>query len=221
LVPVQLQNRSAGRYESSASGALAAPGTYNVQFHKFQDGKLTELSAKTSFNIKALNNVSLAAADKKQLNDFSVKMAKMRKAARGASEIYSTQVSRLKYLQKAVQETPDADLKLLEKIAALQLKQREMGISLNGDASLSSREFAFSPGLLSRIETAMDNFWSATSAVPASANRHYNESAEIFEGFLKDLRNMNDEITKIEESLYKLGSPYTQGSNFIPDWKRE
>jgi hypothetical protein len=221
LVPVQLQNRSAGRYESTTSGALAAPGTYFVQFHKFQDGKLTEMSAKAPFVVKALNNVSLAAADKNQLNAFSVKMTKMRRAARGASEIYSTQVNRLKHLQKAVHETADADLKLLEKINLLYVKQKEMGIVFYGDASLSSREFAFSPGLLSKIETTMDNFWWATSAVPVSSNRHYNESAEIFEALLRDLKYMNEEISKIEESLFKLGAPYTQGSNYIPDWKRE
>jgi photosystem II stability/assembly factor-like uncharacterized protein len=221
LVPVQLQNKSAGRYESTTNGALAAPGTYYVQFHKFQAGKLSELTAKTAFIIKALNNVSLAASDKKQLNDFSVKMAKMRRAARGASEVYSFQVNRLKHVQKAIHETTDSDLKLLEKISELGIKQKEMAIVLYGDASLSSREFAFSPGLLSRIESTMDNFWSATSAVPSSANRHYNESADIFESMLKELRLMNDEITKLEEALFKLGAPYTQGSNFIPDWKRE
>jgi hypothetical protein len=221
LVPVQLQNKSAGRYESTTNGALAAPGTYYVQFHKFQAGKLSELTAKTAFIIKALNNVSLAASDKKQLNDFSVKMAKMRRAARGASEVYSLQVNRLKHVQKAIHETTDSDLKLLEKISELGIKQKEMAIVLYGDASLSSREFAFSPGLLSRIESTMDNFWSATSAVPSSANRHYNESADIFESMLKELRLMNDEITKLEEALFKLGAPYTQGSNFIPDWKRE
>jgi len=216
-----LQNKSAGRYESNTNGALAAPGTYYIQFHKFQNGKLSELSTRTAFNIKSLNNSSLAASDKTKLNDFSVKMAKMRRAARGASEVYAAQVNRLKFVQKAVHETTDADLKLLEKIEVLNIRQKEMGIVLYGDASLSAREFAFSPGLLSRIETTMDNFWSATSAVPVSANKHYNESAEIFEGFLKDLKNMNDEIIKIEESLYKLGAPYTQGSNIIPDWKRD
>jgi hypothetical protein len=57
--------------------------------------------------------------------------------------------------------------------------------------------------------------------VPVSSNRHYNESAEIFEALLRDLKYMNEEISKIEESLFKLGAPYTQGSNYIPDWKRE
>lgn len=221
LIPVQLQPRTAGRYEGKTSGALAAPGTYYVQFHKIKDAKLTEMSGKIAFVVKSLNNVTLPAADKIALNAFSMKMTKMRRAARGASEVYNTLNNRVKHLQKAILETPDADLKLLEPLEKLYLQLKETGIVLYGDGSLSSREFAYAPGLLSRIETAMDNFWDATSAAPVSAERHYTQAADIFEQLLKDLKTMDKAISDIEMELFKLGAPYTQGSDFVPDWKRE
>ena len=221
LIPVQLQPRTSGRYEGKTSGALAAPGTYYVQFHKIKDAKLTEMSGKIAFVVKSLNNVTLPAADKAALNAFSMKMTKMRRAARGASEVYNTLNNRVKHLQKAIFETADADLKLLEQLEKLYLQLKEAGIVLYGDGSLSSREFAYAPGLLSRIETAMDNFWDATSAAPVSAERHYTQAADIFEQLLKDLKTMDKAISDIEMELFKLGAPYTQGSDFVPDWKRE
>jgi hypothetical protein len=221
LVPVQLQTRTPGRYEGQTMGALATPGTYYVQFHKIKDGKLTEMSAKTAFVIKSLNNVSLPAADKAALTAFSVKMVKMRRAVRGAAEVFNTQSNRVKHLQKAVLETPGAELKTLERLEKLHLQLKTTGITLYGDGSLASREFAVAPGLLTRIETAMDNFLEARSAAPASAERHYAQAADIFEQLLKDLKTMDKEIAEMEQEMYKLGAPYTQGSDFVPDWKKE
>ena len=221
LVPVELREKTVGRYQSRSTGALAAPGKYFVQFHKVQNGKVTELSDKVPFNTKSLNNATLAAADKTALTAFSVKMAKMRRAARGASEVFGDMTERVKYLQKAVLEAPDAKLERLEQLEKLHIRLKEMAIILYGDASLGSRDTEDKPGLLARIEITMDNFWDATSTVPASANRHYELAGEIFEQFLKDMNAVNKEISIIEEEMFKLGAPYTKGSSFVPDWKRE
>ena len=183
--------------------------------------EVTELSGKTAFIIKSLKNASLPPTDMMALNNFSVKMTKMRRAARAVSEVCNTQQSRLQHLNKAVIETPGSDLKLLERIEKLNIIQKQIAIILYGDRSLSSREFAVPPGLLSRIETTMDNFWEATGAVPVSAEKNYSQAAEILEKLLSDVKNMESELKKLEEELFKLGAPYTQGSDFIPDWKRE
>lgn len=221
LVPVELQARKQGRYQSRTSGALAAPGKYFVQFHKVQSGKVTEMSEKMPFSTQSLNNATLAATDKAALTAFSVKMVKMRRAARGASQVYRDMTDRVKHLEKAVLEAPDAKLESLARLEKLHIRLKEMGIVLYGDGSLASRDMADKTGLLARIEITMDNFWEATSAVPTSADRQYRLAGEIFEQFLKDLEAVNKEVSTIEEEMYKLGAPYTKGSSFVPDWKME
>ena len=221
LVPVQLQNRQPGRYESQTTGALAAPGTYYVQFHKVQNGTVIELSSKQEFTVKSLKNSTLAATDKQALNDMSVKFVKMRRAARGLSEVFNSLNNRVKLLQKAVVETSSSDLKILEKLDKIYFQLKEISIELYGDASLYSRDFPFKPGLISKIETAMDNFWDATSAVPASSMRHYNESALALEKLIKDIQSISQEIKTIDADLNKNGAPYHPGSELIPDWRKE
>jgi hypothetical protein len=145
----------------------------------------------------------------------------MRRAARGLSEVFNSLNNRVKLLQKAVVETSSSDLKILEKLDKIYFQLKEISIELYGDASLYSRDFPFKPGLISKIETAMDNFWDATSAVPASSMRHYNESALALEKLIKDIQSISQEIKTIDADLNKNGAPYHPGSELIPDWRKE
>ncbi len=221
LVPVELQEREPGRYGSRATGALAAPGQYTVQFHKVVQGKVTELSEKTAFTIKSLDNATLGAEDLAAVNAFEVKFSKMRRATRGLAKVYSNMNDRIQHLKKAVMQTPEADLALLEWLDNLEKQLKELGIVLYGDRSLSSREFETKTSLSARIEITMGNIWGSTSKVPEWAETHYREAGEILEDALVTASSIDQEIKKIEEQLYKLGAPYSKGSSFIPDWKLE
>lgn len=221
LVPVQLNQGKPGRYEGRTSGPMAIPGTYFVQFFKVQQGKVTELGPKKSFQIKSLKNASLESKDRSLVFLFSEKMNKMRRAIRAASEFYQNYGQRIKLVQKAIIETPNASLSLLEKMDQLSMKWKTMGITLYGDGSLSSREFPFTPGLITRVETTMDNFWDASSDLPNSATQQYEASATIFESWLQELKSIESELVAVEKLLFGLGAPYTSGSPYMPDWKKE
>jgi hypothetical protein len=103
----------------------------------------------------------------------------------------------------------------------LLMKWKTMGITLYGDGSLSSREFPFTPGLITRVETTMDNFWDASSDLPNSATQQYEASATIFESWLQELKSIESELVAVEKLLFGLGAPYTSGSPYMPDWKKE
>jgi photosystem II stability/assembly factor-like uncharacterized protein len=221
LVPVELQEREPGRYGSRTSGALAAPGKYAVQFHKVMQGKVTALSGKTEFTIKSLDNATLGAEDLAAVNAFEVKFSKMRRAARGLGKVYGNMNDRIKHLKKAVLQTPESDLNTIEWLENLEVQLKELGIVLYGDASLSSREFETKTSLSGRIEITMGNIWGSTAKVPEWAEAHYQEAGEILEDALKTAADLEKEIAKIEEQLYKQGAPYSKGSSFIPDWKLE
>ncbi len=216
-----MRDRQAGRYSSSPSGALAAPGEYFVQLHKVHRGKVTEMTSKTPFTIKSLNNATLAAEDKTALEAFEVKLAKMRRAGRAAGNVYSEMNKRIAHIEKAILQTGSADLKLLEQVDKMRIRMKELGIELYGDRSLSSREFEAAPGLMSHMEGTIWSIWYSTSAASDSAEKKYQAAGILFEKFLKDLSVVGQELTQIEKQLNDLGAPYTPGRVAIPDWKME
>jgi photosystem II stability/assembly factor-like uncharacterized protein len=221
LIPVKLKESKPGRYGSGASGALAAPGQYFAQLSKVHDGKVTLLTEKIAFNIKSLNNATLAAEDKLALEAFEIKLSKMRRAGRGVSSVFSSMSNRVEHLQKGIILTPDSDLKLLETAEKLRLNLKKMSIELHGDGSLSAREFEATPGLLNRMESPIWNMWDATSAPSKTAQKNYEIVGKMFEQFLKDMTTVKKEINNLEKQLNDLGGPYTPGRIQIPDWKME
>lgn len=221
LVPIELRDRKKSRYGSLPSGALAAPGQYTAQLSKVKDGQVTDLTDKIPFTIKSLNNATLSATDKDALTAFQIKLSKMRRAGRAVTAVHSTMKNRIALLEKAVLNTPSADLKLLEKVENLRLRLEELGVELLGDASLSKRDIESAPSLIERMELPIWNTWDATSAPSKTAQENYTRAGVLFEQFLKDLNAVKKDIETLENQLNDLGAPYTKGRLQLPDWKME
>jgi hypothetical protein len=221
LIPIQLKDRKASRYGSLPSGALAAPGKYFAHLTKVHNGKVMKLTEKVPFEIKSLNNATLATADKAALEAFEVKLTKMRRAGRAVGSVYVGMNKRIAHLQKSILQTGEADLKLLEDADKIRLKLKELGITLYGDGSLSSREFEVNPGLISRMEGTIWSIWYSTATPSETAQKNYTVAGKLFENFLADLTKVQTEMNQLEQKLNGMGAPYTPGSTAIPDWKME
>ena len=221
LVPTTLKPRTAGRYSSVPSGALAAPGQYSAQLSKVQDGQVTVLTEEVAFEIKSLNNATLSADDKAALTAFEVKLSEMRRAGRAVIAVHSDMKKRVQHLQQAVLYTPEADLSLLKQVETLRLRLEELGVTLLGDASRSRRDVETEPSLVQRMEMPIWSMWGATSAPAESTRANYLKAGLAFEKFLLDLKTSKDDLEKIERQLHEAGAPYTPGRLQIPDWKME
>lgn len=221
MMPTSLKNRSAGRYSSLPSGALASPGTYSVVFHKIQSGNVTQIGEETTFKIKSLNNATLTAKDKLALEEFEVKLTKMRRAGRAIGSVLSDFDKRIQHLEKGILHSTTTSLNVLEEVEELRIQHKQLGIEMYGDNSLSSREFETVPSLTERMEKSIWNMWYATAAPSKSAYKRYEIAGDLFTAFLSNLATLEGRIIKLEERLSKDGAPYTNGSSLIPDWKKE
>lgn len=204
-------------FNSPDQGILVLPGTYKVSLSKFEDGVYTELVPPQPFNIKALNMAGMPAADKKALFEFGKKVEELHRAADAADSYRSEQANRLKYMKQAVMETAGADQKMLADMIALERRLAEVSRVLNGDASLSRREFEAPTSINARIGSMIGAVVGSSSAPTKTSLDSYEAAAKQFAPLLKEVKSIGEAVKLLEQKLEQSGAPYTPGR--IPDWK--
>lgn len=198
-------------FASGPKGRRALPGTYTVELAKSVDGKLTVLTDPVPFKVKVLNGGTLPVKDLAALKAFHEQVAEMNRVTDGAGRYLSELRDRVKYLNVAVREAPQAPLELLEELRTTKQKLDETSVRLNGDRSLSKREFETKPSVSGRVGTVLYNLWYSTSD-PTNTHR---ESIAIAEEELKmvlsDLETINRELNTVEQKLEAAKAPWTPG----------
>lgn len=204
-------------FSGRETGNLAAPGVYKVSMSKFEDGVYTELVAPQSFKAIALNNSSIPVTDRKALDEFSKKIAELRRSV-GAADGYLDELNnKMRYIKAAVLETTNLSLDISRNIQQIDKRLLAVNNQLNGDRTLSRREFETLPSLNGRINNITSALWATTSAPTQTQYRSYELAAKQFTPLLNELNAIGEEVRKVEEQLEKAGAPYTPGRK--PVWK--
>ncbi len=201
-------------------GPLAAAGTYRVQLAKRVDGVLTPLGQERTFQAVPLGLATLPAADQRQVLAFHSKVARLQRAAMGASGLIEETKARVDLLQKAAQVTPGADPALFAELETLEGKLEDLEIDLAGDPTIARRNEPVPPAITDRVFQILFGAWSSTSAPTATHLESYRLAAEQLGPVLDKLRTLVDvDLKKIEDRLDAAGAPWTPGR--VPVWKPE
>jgi hypothetical protein len=205
-------------YDGLENGYLVMPGTYKVSLSKFEEGIITELVAPISFNTKVLYSDALALSEKNKLTDFCKKVSNLRKAV-GAADSYKGELSeKMKFLKAAVIETPQKLDLLPAQLVAIDKKLNDINTRLNGDATLAKREFETTPSINSRIGSIEYTLWGVNAAPTQTFVNSFDIAASQFDEVMKLLREVDEEILKVEAVLEQNNAPYTPGR--MPIWKK-
>jgi hypothetical protein len=196
---------------------MVLPGNYKVSLSKFEDGVYTQLVGPQSFKIEALNMVGMPDADKKALYDFGKKVSELKRAVDGTNAYRNDLLNRLRYMKEAAIQTPAVDQNVTKDLLSLEQRLNLVSIKLNGDASLTRREFEAPPSINGRINNIMEGVITATVAPTNTSMGSYNVAAQQFAPLLSEVKAVGEEVKRIENVLEKSGAPYTPGR--IPDWK--
>lgn len=205
-------------YDVPENGHLALPGKYTVQLSKFEDGKFTELTAAVPFNLVPLNAATLAATDKKALDNFCKEVADLRRATSAGDSYRSELVTKIKFIKAAILETPANLNDLTAKIHDLENRLNQLNIELNGDNSLAKREFETLPSINSRIGNIEYTLWNASAAPTQTAIRSLALATRKYAEVYKQLKAVDQEIKAVETQLEQKKAPYTPGR--FPDWNK-
>ena len=198
-------------------GYMALPGNYTVSLGKFEDGAYTELVSPQPFRTMALNTATLPATDKKSLDDFCKKVAELNRVASASGEYRGELVNKIKFINQAIIETPNLSTDVSKNIAGLEKRLMEVNTKLNGDATVSKREFETLPGINGRIGNIVGSLWATTAAPSQTQLNAYTIAAKQFTPVYLELKAIDEEIKKLENLLEKSNAPYTPGR--LPEWK--
>jgi hypothetical protein len=133
----------------------------------------------------------------------------------GASAAAGEAANRLKFIKKALLDTPKADPRLLNEADALEKRLKQMTTELYGDQILRSRSEPMSPSLIRRVSAQLN----ATAPITTTVKRNYEIAAADFAVLEEKLRQLIEvELKKLEQDAEAAGAPWTPGRG-VPQWK--
>jgi len=202
---------------SRTRGIFVMPGVYKVSLSKFEDGNFTELVAPQPFLIESLNTAALPVTERKSMSEFGKKVTELKRAFDATNGYRTELLSKLKFLKEATLQTASVDASTIKNIFNIERRLAAADIILNGDESLTKREFEASTSIAGRINDIMQNLMATTSAPTNAYMSSYTIAAQQFSPVLTEIKTIGEEIKKIEIMLEQKGAPYTPGR--IPEWK--
>ncbi|MFN8208027.1 MAG: hypothetical protein U0T82_11555 [Bacteroidales bacterium] len=200
--------------ESGNAGVPALPGKYSVSMSLWNDGVLKEIAGPVEIRVRALNNVSLPAADQKEVADFSREVSRLSGNVEGANRMLNELIKRVETIRKALYQTPGAPVLLSDKARALAVSLDEINFKLNGvPAKASSEE---TPPDQVPVAARLDNIayirYSCNSAVTGTEREQLAIVKDEFPGLLNALKKIAlEDIPALEAEMDKAGVPYTPG----------
>lgn len=223
-VPIRLEGgrRRRGGDEDGGGpeGPLAAPGKYTVTLAKEVDDVVTPVGQPQTFEARPLFMSGLTQQDQASQLAFQRKTASLQRAVLGAVQALNEAQERLKYIQKAILETPKADLKLVQQAQALDLRLQDIAVKLEGDPVIAEHSEPTPPAIVDRVQTVVQAHWSTTAQATKTFEEDYDVAASEFAPVLADLRQaIGVDLKSLEDQLETLGAPWTPGR--LPSWKPE
>ncbi len=181
-------------------------------------GAETELTGPVTFTTELLGVHSTPATDLPGALAFQREAAELYRAVQGAGHVHADAVEKVGYLREAVLHTPRADRALLARLDALATRLADLGVALDGDPTLASRQEPTTPGISARVGTVVSGLDGNLSGPTTTMRENLALAAKLFRPVLADLAGpVQAELKAVEAALEEAGAPYTPGR--LPVWK--
>ncbi|HCS48785.1 MAG TPA: hypothetical protein DIW61_11240 [Candidatus Aminicenantes bacterium] len=214
--PIEREATEREEWQWTPEGPLVVPGTFTVSLAKKVEGVITPLGAPQTFSVESLGLATLEEKDRSALLDFQKKAGELQRAMMGAGAAAQEASESLRYMKKALMETPQADPKLLERAKELERRLQDSTRVLWGDRTVMRRSEAASPGLMQRVSAQL----TTTCPITETAKRDYEIAAGAFEKLLEEMRVLIDQdVKKLGDELEAADAPWTPGRR-LPVWRK-
>ena len=216
--PVSIKENDYDPFSSDPSHYLALPGTYYVSLSQSAGGAITELIPPVKFNVVALKNTTLPAANREELVAFHTKVSKLRRSMQGAYSFTNELNNRIKYIRQSLLYTPGSTSGLIEEAAALEKRINDVLFTFKGQPAEASWEEvppADMP-LNRRLSVILSVHSRSTSNVTKTETDNYEILLEEFPPLLEEIKLIHADILNLENKMEELEVPWTPGR--IPEW---
>ncbi|RMG66920.1 MAG: glycosyl hydrolase [Bacteroidetes bacterium] len=191
-------------------GPLVAPGRYSVELYVFDGDSLRAQGAPQAFRLKPIPTEG-EALDYAAVAAFQAETQALSRDLAAASRRLDEAANRLRYLQAALKETPQAGASQLQQWQALHQQRAELARRLQGDPIRQGLEEATQPGLQGRVQQIVYGHWPTTQPPTQTQRDQLNLVDRDFEGFRSELQTFWERLAAYEAELAALGAPYTPG----------
>lgn len=205
-------------FSEGDQAALAMPGTYKVTLAKRVDGVVTELAGPQAFRATSLGTGTLPASDRNALVKFQLKVADLQRAVLGASKVVEELKDRIALVRRSLHLTPAAPGSLQDQVANVESQMKDIARALSGDKTVRTRNEAFPPSIVERVNGIVDDQWQSTSAPTQTQVKAYDVAGEEFAPQLAKLKTLIEvDVKRLEAAMENAGAPWTPGR--VPEWK--
>lgn len=194
---------------------FAPQGTYSVRIYRTVNGTTAPLTEDATFELKHLNNNPSATEDQAALAAFQASVDAANRDLSALDNELDRQVKLVKQLEAAVRNTPGVSLDLLAQLRKIDNQLADVRIQMNGDRSLSSREFETVTSLNDRLGITAWGSYSSTSAPTGTQIRELEIIRAAISGIVTSLNQTGDQLLIIKEEAYAQGAAYLEGD--LPD----
>lgn len=201
-----------------SSGIEVVPGTYLVSLSKNVKGTVTELAGPVSFEIKALENLSLPASDRNELVAYKMKAIELNGvigSVSGTLREMQQKIAPWKAATKAFRGQEAADL--LSAVNALEKKLETVQIMMNGDPDLAALDMDAEVGIRTRAGGALFGLFGNFSEIPGSARQQYEFATQMLKPIYAKTKELIKEFEAMDQKMGAVGAPLTPGR--LVDWK--
>ncbi len=178
---------------------------------------LSEGEAQT-FEVVALENYSLPVPDRSETMTFQKRTGELQRKAMSADRAVSEALERLKYIEKALLDTPGADPGLLQTARTIELGLKDAHKQIVGDPTLRRFSEPRVPSILNRLSQIIDGHWKTTYGPTKTHRDSYEVAARELEEVSGRLRQLIEtDLVQLEESMEAAGAPWTPGRKIPRD----
>lgn len=183
-----------GKLARSASpdkGSYLAPaGIYSLQLLGVQGTKIDTLTKPVSFQVSHLSNLSLPAEKSADLVLLQSQLDALQQRMDAVSRQMNEVKTRLDRIEKQVDFGVNSPANLRGEVAKVRAEWRSLGVVLDGDELIASKEFETMPGLRDRLSSAA---WGA-----------YSMRSDPTQSMRDQRRVVAEQLTELEKQLLNL-----------------
>lgn len=210
-------HKAADPWDAPPRGPLVIPGNFSVTMAVQSDGVVSSLSLHRTFAVESLGLQSLPAPDRQEVLAFQKKAGRLQRAVMGTRAVLTEAISQIKFIKRALLDTPKADPHLAEEASTIERRLLDLRTDLYGDLTVRQRSEPRLPSILDRLNLQL----TSTAAITSTHQRSYEMAASSFERLLPKLRQLIEvDLKGLQQKLEAADAPWTPGRG-LPHWKRD
>ncbi|MCG8411864.1 MAG: hypothetical protein MI739_11345 [Bacteroidales bacterium] len=212
--PIEIADSKFNPLKENKSFWLVMPGKYTVSVSMYERGKVKELVPEQEFIVKALDNTTLPAKNRKEMVMFQRKVAELARVMSGAVKFNEELLKKITYLKQTIVNTPEANYDLLTEAEEIEKKLDGVKFAFNGNPAGVGSDTP-SPQQVPLLNRMYYIIWGqsrSTAEITATSKDAYQIASEELPELITRLNKIaNTEIKELENKLEEVKASWTPG----------